>query len=57
MELNLTVHALHCGIFIYDLLFNWVNIYLYLVIVKGVFRPVREICDCIGPPKYVALKI
>jgi hypothetical protein len=34
MEQNLIYHSLHCimGIFICDLLFNYVDIYLYLVI-------------------------
>jgi hypothetical protein len=42
MELNLTCHALHCIvgsiiiIVTYDLLFNWVGIYLYLVIAKEI---------------------
>jgi hypothetical protein len=33
MELNLTYHVLHCGIYYYncDQLFNWVGIYLYLL--------------------------
>jgi hypothetical protein len=39
MELNLTCHAfaLHCGIFHYDLLFNWDGIYLYLVTANKFF--------------------
>jgi hypothetical protein len=36
MELNLTYHELHCRITIWyfyiDQVFNWVSIYLYLVI-------------------------
>jgi hypothetical protein len=31
MEVNLTGHALHYGYFIYDHLYNWDRIYLYLV--------------------------
>jgi hypothetical protein len=36
MELNLTWHALRCGIFHYDLLFNWVFIYVYWVIANKI---------------------
>jgi hypothetical protein len=36
MELNLTCHALHCGILHYDILFNWDGIYLYLVIANKI---------------------
>jgi hypothetical protein len=32
MEVNLTGHALHYGYFIYDHLYNWDRIYLYLLI-------------------------